>query len=142
MINYKRAKDLYKILTGQAPAPQKKPQAAAMLRKAQINLITDQLRRDVLRLAAEGITQDPGLELPGYLVTYGGQYWYITNHEEKPVTADQAATLLLTEAKLTIYLLCVTGSDCTTPPELEGKQYETVKVKDAEAARQFIEDLK
>lgn len=141
MINYKRAKDLYKILTGQAPAPQKKPQAAAMLRRAQINIIADQLRADVLKLA-EGVTPDPGLELPGYLVTYEGQYWYITNHEEKTLTADQAATLLLTEAKLTIYLLCVTRSDCTPPQELEGKEYKTVRVTDQEAARQFIEDLK
>lgn len=141
MINYKRAKDLYKILTGQAPAPQKKPQAAAMLRKAQINIIADQLRADVLKLA-EGVTPDPGLELPGYLVAYMGQYTFITNHTEKAVTADQAAALLMTEAVLTVYLLCVTRSDCTTPPELKGKEYKTVRVTDQEAARQFIEDLK
>lgn len=140
MINLQKAKQVYRVLTGQAVAPQKKPQAAAMLRKAQIDMIADQLRHDIMNLA-EG-NPDPGLELPGYLVTFEGKFYHITNHKENPVTPEQAAALLLTEAKLTIYLLCVTGASCTPPAELQGKDYETVRVKDTAAARQFIEDLK
>ena len=139
MINYKRAKDLYRILTGQAPAAQKKPQAAAKLRQAQIGIIIDQLRQDVLKLA-EGVTPDPGLEDPaGWLFYFNGRYYHVTAGKGETITAVEAVTLLAQSADLTIILLC--ASDCSLTPELKGRQVKTVKVKDAAEAAEYIEDL-
>jgi hypothetical protein len=91
------------------------------------------------RPAIRGIDPDPGLETKTYLFMYQSKYYFIEGKSMQKIAEADVQPTLDKNPEIEIYYIC---SDrlCEIPDALQGKVKTAKRVKDSEAAIQFINE--